>query len=154
MMKGGFVAPWGSGSVWDRSTSYSQPAGWMPHYLFRLYASARSQDAKTTVPQTAFFAVYLTPEHCQEPCSVWGVIVGPDAVSLEFLDEVLFPEEGPPFLTSPSVSEWKSVPDLPAQIRSIVCRASPLVDLTSNAEVERSVVGPLIQRFNESTTRG
>jgi hypothetical protein len=155
MSKHGLVDPWGSsGSFWDTSSSYLQPTGWMPRYLFRLYAPpALPSKTKNPPTRTAFFAAYLAPTHPREPMAVWGVIEGPDASILESADSLFFSPEGPPFLTSSLVAEWAQVADLPTSLRSLVYRAVAIVDLKGSTEVERLVVGPLIQRLTESAGR-
>ena len=146
----GFLAPWGSGCHWG-SRHYLQPEGWMPRYLFRLYAKPSTTNTKVDLARSAFFAVYLTPERCQEPTALWGPIVAVDPANLEpALDRVLLLNEGPPFLSRTSVTEWEPVRDLPEQLESFAYRASALVDLTNPSVIDQLVVSPLVDRLRQS----
>jgi hypothetical protein len=96
-----------------------------------------------------FFFIYFTPKQLQEPVAVWGVTSMVDPGNpWDILKPLLVRDDGPRFLESPTVSEWRSVSPPPEKVEWMLYRARPVVTLSDAKVVEEVVVTPLIERLS------
>lgn len=157
MISNKLASLWGAQSFWGRSTTYYAPTKWIPRYVVRQYAEESADGSKPDgkSPWFVFFNVYFTPKQIGEPVAVWGLGVQIGGKDLwQPFDKLALSEDGPSFLETVPVDEWKSVESLPKSLSSFKYRARRVVDLKDAKTVDELIIRPLleeVQKLRESS---
>jgi hypothetical protein len=157
MSSEGLAHLYGTTAFWKRSYTYYSPTSWMPRWVARLYTVKVEESSKgeAMAPWFAFFNIYFTPKHLDEPAAVWGFGTQDSLKNLGTpLSQLLVADDGPNFLTELPVTEWEPVEDIPEQLSSFQYQARAVVELNDAQTVEELVVLPLVahvDRLRKST---
>ena len=151
MKKENFVSFYGATSVWNRSWAYYGFAGWLPHYLCRVYVPSegpgRGPSSKGKV--LAFINIYFVPDKASQPVVLFGVA----SLRSENFDatwtNLMLAQSGPDFVKSAYQECWEIFQvDGEAQIRSVHYKIYPLVQFEDQVKVEM-VCRELVDKFME-----
>ena len=114
MTGSGLISPFGTGSFWNRSSSYAFPSLWIPNYVARQYVEAPPEGAKVSnvAGWYAFVVVHFAPQAVGEPSVIWGTAT---LKSVQYvwtsLNKLALAERGPKFLNRIPVEDWQILPD-------------------------------------------
>ena len=139
-------------SFWYHSRAYYAPTKWMPRYIARQYVAEAPENSKPDrkAPWFAFFIVYLTPKAIEEPAAVWGIGTQHEKEDLWApLDKVALKNDGPDFLVTVPVVEWRSVEDIPEPLSSLKFQAKAIVELNNAQTVDEVIIQPLLEEIRE-----
>ena len=148
MTGSGLISPFGTGSIWNRSSSYAFPSLWIPNYVARQYVEAPPEGAKVSnvAGWYAFVVVHFAPQAVGEPSVIWGTAT---LKSVQYvwtsLNKLVLAERGPKFLTRIPVEDWQILPEPGQDLRELRYRARAVVDLCDETTVQQVVVQPLLE---------
>ena len=148
MTGSGLISPFGTGSFWNRSSSYAFPSLWIPNYVARQYVEAPPEGAKVSnvAGWYAFVVVHFAPQAVGEPSVIWGTAT---LKSVQYvwtsLNKLALAERGPKFLNRIPVEDWQILPEPGQDLRELCYRPRAVVDLRDEATVQQVVVQPLLE---------
>ena len=155
MTGSGLISPFGTGSIWNRSSSYAFPSLWIPNYVARQYVEAPPEGAKVSNVASwyAFVVVHFAPQAVGEPSVIWGTAT---LKSVQYVwtsfNKLVLAERGPKFLTRIPVEDWQILPEPGQDLRGLRYRARGVVDLCDETMVQQVVVQPLLELVEQVRT--
>lgn len=137
-----FQSLWGSPCYFKSSQLVTKPIAWVPHVFARVYVP-EGKDVET-YSTFAFFHIYLTPKHHEEPLAYWGV--GQRRASKDIWPEwdgKLLRPEGPDFLRKKDVQAFETSREFSGVLEFLRYAVKPLVELNSEDQLERLIAEPI-----------
>lgn len=136
-------APLWSNCYLKSSALVSKPIAWVPRVFVRLYVP--EGDKWETHSTFAFFNIYLTPKHHDEPLALWGIgrrKTGKDTWG-PFWESELLQREGPDFLRKKKVEPFETNRQFSEVLGTLRLAVNPVIELNNEDQLERLVMGPI-----------
>ncbi len=132
---------WGTACYFSASRAVALPSNWMPHVFTRVYVPVNNNR---DYARFAFFNVYLSPKHLNEPVAIWGTAKRRQLVEFyPIWNNRILASGGPSFLRKATVDSLTATADVPEIFEHFEYAARPLLMLDSADVVSTLVVQPL-----------